>query len=137
MTPTQLLPQTQPQPLPLPAQVAFAAPPRRLASARPADDLADVRAELARLRSREQALVDLLLARPELREAGQNCRVELDFVEEPLLRTEALPSDLQNNPALWRKVLRPVLSCHPARPLAEPRRPGWPMQRSGGSARGH
>jgi hypothetical protein len=104
-------------------------PPKRLVSANPADDLAEIRAELARLKSREQALVELLLARPELRQAGHDYHVELDFVQDPVLNIAALPPALRESPLLWRHTLHPVLTC---RAIAqENARPGWPIQREG------
>jgi hypothetical protein len=91
--------------------------PRRLVSANPADDLAETRAEILRLKAREEALIDLLVARPELREAGRTCHVELAFMADP--RAGTTP--------------RPIVTCHPLRG-ADVARPGWPIRRAGGAA---
>jgi hypothetical protein len=113
--------------------LALAPPPasfpqsKRLVSANPADDLAETRAELARLKSREQALIELLLARPELRQAGHDYHVELDFVEDPVLNIAVLPASLRESPLLWRHTLRPVLTCRAVH--IDGTRPGWPIKR--------
>lgn len=101
----------------------------------PADELAEIRAEIARLKQRETALRDLLLSAPAARLIGRWHRVE---VTDHLVRsfdTALLPPAIRDNPAYWRERLQTRVSTHVIQSRSP--RPGWPIQRGSDGAALH
>jgi len=93
----------------------------------PADELAQIRAEIARLRLREARLRQLLLACPELGQTGRWTRVEVEERVERRFDPALLPPALRDDPAHRAELRHMVLRCIPLPPPAP--RPGWPMRR--------
>lgn len=96
----------------------------------PADELALVRAEIARLRQREAALSACLRARPELCRQGRATRVEIEETTLNRLVLSRLPQAIRDDPA-YRQARRLVLlRCLPLPPptaAPAPRRAGQPL----------
>jgi hypothetical protein len=78
-----------------------------------ADELARVRADIARLKAREQVLRTALLAAPEAGRIGRWARVEVIERQIRLFDHRLLPEVLRTDPRYWRE--RPVteLRCLP------------------------
>lgn len=97
-----------------------------------ADELAEIRAEIARLQTREAELRATLVAAPQDMLIGRWHRVEV--TEQRVLRFDSalLPRETRENPAFWRESLRTVVRTLPVQ--ARGPRPGWPIRRSGQSA---
>ena len=101
----------------------------RMKAMQPADELAEVREELARLRLREAQLRALLVARPELARQGRWTRVEMEERLENRLDPALMPENLRGDPAFRRTVPLLVLRCLPL--PRQTLRPGWPIRRGG------
>ena len=97
-----------------------------------ADELAEIRAEIARLQTREAESRATLASAPQDMLIGRWHRVEV--TEQRVLRfdTALLPREIRENPAFWRESLRTVVRTLPVQ--ARGPRPGWPIRRSGQSA---
>lgn len=67
----------------------------------PADELSLVRAELRRLREREQQLRDGFLS-GDLPRDGAIARVNLTVQRRRMLKRDQLPSHIQNDPRYWQ-----------------------------------
>lgn len=94
----------------------------------PADELADVRAELARLRTREAELRAVLLAMPPPMAQGRWFRAVVAERRSHHLNPAALPPSIRNDPWYWQERQMQVVSCLAVQARPAPR-PGWPMQR--------
>lgn len=97
----------------------------------PADELADIRAEISRLKEREAALRQLLLQRPELAAQGRWSRVELVTQTQSRFVTALLPPDILNDPRFRRERQLQILRCLPIAAAPPASRPGWPIRREG------
>ncbi|MBL9055629.1 MAG: hypothetical protein JNJ84_05060 [Rhodobacteraceae bacterium] len=97
----------------------------------PADELADIRAEIARLKAREAALRQLLLQRPDLAAQGRWTRVELITLRQSRFAPALLPEPILNDPQYRRERCVQVLRCLPLPVPLPPVRPGWPIRRDG------
>ena len=97
----------------------------------PADELAEIRAEIARLRQREAALRQTILDDPDLNGVGRWHRIEVEEHRDLVLDISRLPDHILQDSSLWREKLVRTLRCLPAVTFAN-RRPGWPMQRASG-----
>lgn len=93
----------------------------------PVDELAETRAEIARLKLREAALRQVLLASDGA--LGRWYRAEVQEASARIFDPELLPPQVRDNPAYWRERLTKVVKCLPV--LAKADRPGWPIQRGG------
>lgn len=82
---------------------------------RPADELAQLRAELARLRVREAHLVRLMLEDPYARR-GDRCQAEVWMDQRKRFRVEKLPGAIRSDPDLWDVEDVPVVTVK----LSEP-----------------
>jgi hypothetical protein len=94
----------------------------------PADELAEIRAELARLRLRQAALRAQILRNPADHALGRWNRVEV--VEHRLSRfTPALlPDSIRQDPRYQAEHLVQSLHCRPVTQSVT-LRPGWPIRR--------
>ncbi len=99
----------------------------------PADELADIRAEISRLKSREADLRAQFLADPDTITTGRWARVEVVMTRTRVFDKTLLPSAITNDPRYWRERVTEVVRSLPAIPRQAPR-PGWPIQRDTQSA---
>ena len=97
----------------------------------PADELAEIRSEIARLKRREAELRQLLLQRPDLALQGRWTRVEVIPLRQSRFLPALLPAAILKDPQYRRDKVVQVLRCLPlpSAPLAP--RPGWPIRREG------
>lgn len=96
----------------------------------PADDLAEVRAEIDRLRLREARLIAQLLRASPAQRVGRFARAEVAFDRRVTFDPARLPADLRKNPDLWREDITETIAITQ---LAGPQpRPGWPIRRGAG-----
>jgi hypothetical protein len=95
-----------------------------------ADELAEVRAQIARLRAREASLRRALLAAGGGGQTGRRARATVE--EHGVMRFDPalLPEEVRRDPRFWReeRVVSVQVHALPAR------RPGWPLLRRGGAA---
>lgn len=96
----------------------------------PADELAEIRAEIARLRLREAQLKDRLLNAPPTARTGRWHRVEVEEVTTRRFDPTLLPDHIRNDPAFWRNHPHMAVHTHPLPPKPTPPRPGWPIRRA-------
>jgi hypothetical protein len=92
----------------------------------PADELADIRAEIARLKAREAILRATILAAPP--QPGRWHRVEVKEMRARVFDASLLPVQIRENPAYWRERVSQVVKCLPVILNPVPRA-GWPIQR--------
>lgn len=97
-----------------------------------ADELAEIRTEIARLQTREAELRAFLLAAPPELLTGRWHRAEVTEQRVRRFDTGLLPREIRENPAYWRENLRCVVRTLPVQ--ARMPRPGWPIRRSGQDA---
>lgn len=93
-----------------------------------ADELAEIRAEIARLRLREAAIRAHVLRQPDQVATGRWTRVEVVQREEWRLIPDRLPEAIRQDPAYLERRVVTALRCLPA-PASLGNRPGWPIQR--------
>lgn len=86
----------------------------------PADELASLRAELARLKARERALCDALVAAPACARSGRWTRADVGTRTIRLFDHRLLPSDIRDNPLFWRERQSVEVVCHPLEGAASP-----------------
>lgn len=91
----------------------------------PVDELAETRAEIARLKLREAALRQAVLDG----EVGVDrwYRAEVRETRARVFDPTLLPPQVRDNPAYWRERLTRAVKCVPVHARTE--RPGWPIQR--------
>lgn len=92
-----------------------------------ADDLADIRAEIARLREREAALQAAILSFEGPVPEGRWHRVERIERREMVFDKDRLPERVRDNPRFWSEKVTQSVRCLPIRPQLD--RPGWPIRR--------
>ena len=94
----------------------------------PADELAEIRSALARLRLREAQLRDLLVTRPELGTKGRFARANVTLHCDRILDPTLLPTEIRDDPRYYRT--RHHWSVHSqSLPCQTGPRPGWPIRR--------
>jgi hypothetical protein len=101
----------------------------------PADELAEIRAEIARLKQREAALREKILSAPAINLTGRWHRVE---VTDHLIRTfdpSLLPGSIRDNPVFWRERMQTRVSTIAIQSRVP--RPGWPIRRGDDRAAVH
>ena len=81
--------------------------PDRIRNMAPADELELVRAEIKRLKAREAALRDEVLAGAT--EAGQDWRVEIVEQRRRTFDRSALPPEIADDPRLWKERVSRVV----------------------------
>jgi len=94
----------------------------------PADELADLRTEIARLRLRETQLRRAILAAPDLCAGGRFARAEATLHCDHVLDPSLLPPEIRDDPRFYRTRHRWSIHCLTAARPAGPR-PGWPIRR--------
>lgn len=96
----------------------------------PADELAEIRSELARLHRREAELTAAILRSPDGAATGLYNAAEVTETRRMVLDPALLPPDLQADPRLWREEVTHVITTTPVRSRPLPLRPGWPICRT-------
>lgn len=93
----------------------------------PADELAEIRNDIARLRLREAQLRAAFLKDPDHGAQGRWNRVEVELRQQTRFDSRLLPGAILSDPAFQREILVPVVRCLPVQ--APSPRPGWPIRR--------
>lgn len=96
----------------------------------PADELAEIRAEIARLKAREAALRAQFLRHPNDQTQGRWSRIEVVETRQRRFNAALLPETIRNDPRFIEERLVQTVRCLPA-PLSVSVRPGWPIRRDG------
>ena len=96
----------------------------------PADELAEIRAEIARLKLREAQLRDRLMKSPLATLTGRFHRAEVSHAKSLVFDPSLLPDDIRNDPAYWCERSQTVVHTLPLAAKAPPPRPGWPIHRA-------
>ena len=96
-----------------------------------ADELADVRSELARLRLREAELRAALVAAPADQRLGRWSEAEVTLRRKMVFNAYLLPAEIRQDPRYWEDRAFHVVACRPVQQQLKPR-PGWPIRRSAG-----
>lgn len=96
----------------------------------PADELSDIRAEIARLKLREQVLRDGFVHHPNAELIGRWTRVEVTVTQKSRFDWSLLPDVIRNDPTYFRQATTHIVRCFPATPMPLVRA-GWPIQRGG------
>lgn len=99
----------------------------------PADELADIRADIARLKLREAELRALILASPQPMTQGRWFRAEVVERRARHLNPASLPASIRNDPFYWQDRVTRAVTCIAVHPRLSPR-PGWPIQRGTNAA---
>lgn len=94
----------------------------------PADELAEVRLEIQRLRTRESALHALILQDPDHNGAGRWHRVDIAERCDVDIDAKLLPPHIQQDRNFQRESHEKALHTMPGAVLPT-RRPGWPIRR--------
>lgn len=95
----------------------------------PADELAEIRAEITRLKAREAVLRDAFLQGPAQPQPGRWSRVEVVTSQTRVFDSSLLPPSIKENPRYWKPRITQIVRCLPLQ-IAAPR-PGWPIRREG------
>jgi hypothetical protein len=95
----------------------------------PIDELAEVRAEIARLQQREAALEAAFIRQPNLGTIGAAHRVEVTEVQTRVFDPTLLPDRIRTDPAFWRDQTSVQVTCAPIPAKPKTLRPGWPINR--------
>lgn len=101
----------------------------------PVDELAEIRAEIARLKERESALRDMILTAPPASLTGRWHRVEVTEHRVRMFDPALLPPAIRDNPAFWRERVQTRVSTLALQTRLP--RPGWPIRRSDDRAAMH
>lgn len=95
----------------------------------PADELAEVRAEIARLNMREALLRDAFLQGATPPQPGRWSRVEVVTSHARVFDASLLPPSIKEDPQYWKDRVTQIVRCLPLQIVAP--RPGWPIRREG------
>lgn len=98
----------------------------------PADELAEIRAEIARLRLREVALKAAFLQKPTSVLTGRWHQVEIMEYHSRVFDAALLPRAIREDPRFCRAKVVQVVHTRALPPSAP--RPGWPIRRDAGLA---
>ncbi|WP_430464354.1 hypothetical protein [Tabrizicola sp.] len=96
----------------------------------PADELGEIRAEIARLKAREAALRAQFLRAPQDKTLGRWTKVEVVETRQTRFNPALLPDEIRRDPRYCEDRLVQSVRCLPA-PLVVSVRPGWPLRREG------
>jgi len=99
----------------------------------PVDELADVRAELARLRLRAAQLRAQILRQPDLAVTGRFVQARVTLHHDLVLDPALLPPEIAADPRYLRVRQRWSVQCTATAP-ATTIRPGWPIRRDSSAA---
>ena len=91
----------------------------------PTDELAELGADMSRLKLLMAVLRTKMLAAPETQPIGRWHRIELQEIKSCVLDAKLLSDDMRNDPEIPGDVVSQVL---PVLPVGS-NRPGWPIQR--------
>jgi hypothetical protein len=97
----------------------------------PADELAELRADIHRLKLLEAALRTKILAAPDKQSVGRWHRIEVQETKSRILDANLLPADIRDDPRFYRDRIIQVVRVLPV----QAKRPGWPIQRDQNAAR--
>lgn len=100
----------------------------------PADEIAEIRAEIARLQLREAKLCTAFLTGAAQHATGRWSRLELEICHERLFDPSLLPPSIADNPRYWKPSVTQIVRCLPLQSVAA--RPGWPIRREGDARAG-
>lgn len=100
----------------------------------PADELAEIRAEIARLQRREAALEAAILRDPAVAGRGTFNVADVRETSRAVFDPALLPADIQADPRFWRQEVDRSVTVIPIRAQPVPLRPGWPIRRSAQSS---
>lgn len=100
---------------------------RRLA---PADKLAEIRAEITRLRARADQIETAIIRTPGLRDHGASHLAEVTETRTTEFDPALLPDSLRHDPQFQQEVVRQEVVLIPVKPQPMPLRPGWPIRRN-------
>lgn len=95
---------------------------------RPADELHEIRSEIAKLQAREKTLVQAFLRDPVAGTMGRFVKVEVIEAQQTVFDPTLLPDNLRQNPNFYREITQQNVQTLPL-PTALSPRPGWPMRR--------
>lgn len=98
-----------------------------------ADELADVRAEILRLRRREAELRAALVAAPAAQRQGRWNEAEVTFRRRRVFNPYLLPAEIRQDPAYWEDRASHLVTLRPVAQQLRPR-PGWPIRRDAPAA---
>ena len=93
-----------------------------------ADELADIRAEIARLRHRESQLRAALIAAPASLRGGRWAEVEVSLRKRLVFNPYLLPAEIRQDPRYWEDRAHHVVAVKAVAQHLKPR-PGWPIRR--------
>ncbi len=93
-----------------------------------ADELADIRAEILRLRHREAQLRAALIAAPAAQRCGRWNEVEVTARKRLVFNLYLLPPEIRQDPRYWEDVEHHTVTVKPLARGLKPR-PGWPIRR--------
>ena len=93
-----------------------------------ADELTEIRAEIARLKLREAHLRRLALTAPDQALTGRWNRVEVAVRTTRVFDPALLPDDIRKNPNYSREKAVTAVICREL-PIRTNLRPGWPIRR--------
>lgn len=96
----------------------------------PADELSEVRAEIARLKLREAALRAGFIKAPIAGAVGRWNRVEVHETCQQVFDASLLPENIRKDAQYSREHIVQIVRCLPLQSCPTPR-PGWPMKREG------
>lgn len=94
-----------------------------------ADELAEIRTELARLKLREAKIRQAILASAEPLPTGRWASVEVVHHRRLAFDASLLPEAIRNDPQYWRETETTTIRTRPANKTTFATRPGWPIQR--------
>lgn len=77
------------------------------------DELAELRAEIVRLKARAERIETTLILNPDLRVGGTWHLAELSETRQRLLDIQRLPVEIHRNPELWREMIQRSISLIP------------------------
>jgi len=98
-----------------------------------ADELANIRAEILRLRRREAELRQALIAAPAAARQGRWAAAEVTFRKRLVFNPYLLPAEVRQDPRYWEDRASHLVTLRPVQ--CQPRtRPGWPIRREAGAA---
>jgi hypothetical protein len=96
----------------------------------PADELAEIRAEIARLKAREAALRAQFLRQPDAKAQGRWARVEVVETRQARFNPALLPDEIRRDPRYHEERVVQTVRCLPTA-FTVTLRPGWPIRRDG------
>lgn len=94
-----------------------------------ADELAETRAEIRRLRRREATLRQALIAATAAQRLGRWHEAEISLSRRLVFNPWLLPAELRQDSRYWEDRASHLVTLRPVQPHPKPR-PGWPIRRT-------